>query len=316
MLQRRLDDEEESSEGGGGADTFEPIEQQVDEPAPFEQQAGGGGDNFVIGDNVDGGGTISDDFVIGDNVDGGQKEGPQQAEFQGRENRSQDVADAGGGAQVSGGGLGITGQELRNLAQVRLRNSDQATVALVDGLCDAVGAAWSSWQSTVTITGVSINAVTAIGGQLTGPPLQQLVAGNGAGLDRDAVAAVARAVGVGQANFTRTFSIPGLPLFPAFAAFPGPVAPPTPSLPAPMAATTMSPASFVGLADSVRLKDARKQRAVAAVLEALALAFQLWLTRTFFTILGTGPVPTFAPPYVPVGPVVGGDNLAVPGTIN
>ena len=30
-------------------------------------------------------------------------------------------------------------------------------------------------------------------------------------------------------------------------------------------------------------------------------------------VLGKGPVPSFAPPYVPVGPVVGGDNIAVPG---
>ena len=30
-------------------------------------------------------------------------------------------------------------------------------------------------------------------------------------------------------------------------------------------------------------------------------------------VLGTGPVPTFAPPYVPVGPVVGGVGTMMPG---
>jgi hypothetical protein len=30
-------------------------------------------------------------------------------------------------------------------------------------------------------------------------------------------------------------------------------------------------------------------------------------------VLGTGPVPTFAPPYVPVGPVVGGIANMPPG---
>jgi hypothetical protein len=30
-------------------------------------------------------------------------------------------------------------------------------------------------------------------------------------------------------------------------------------------------------------------------------------------VLGTGPVPTFAPPYVPVGPVVGGVANMTPG---
>jgi hypothetical protein len=29
--------------------------------------------------------------------------------------------------------------------------------------------------------------------------------------------------------------------------------------------------------------------------------------------MGSGPVPTYAPPYVPVGPVVMGDNIATPG---
>ena len=27
--------------------------------------------------------------------------------------------------------------------------------------------------------------------------------------------------------------------------------------------------------------------------------------------MGRGPVPTFAPPYVPVGPVISGDNLSM-----
>ena len=30
-------------------------------------------------------------------------------------------------------------------------------------------------------------------------------------------------------------------------------------------------------------------------------------------VLGKGPIPTFAPPFVPVGPVMGGDNIAAPG---
>jgi hypothetical protein len=29
--------------------------------------------------------------------------------------------------------------------------------------------------------------------------------------------------------------------------------------------------------------------------------------------MGKGQIPTFAPPYVPVGPVVGGDVLSIPG---
>ena len=30
---------------------------------------------------------------------------------------------------------------------------------------------------------------------------------------------------------------------------------------------------------------------------------------------GKGPIPTFAPPFVPVGPVVAGDNIGTPGHV-
>jgi hypothetical protein len=30
-------------------------------------------------------------------------------------------------------------------------------------------------------------------------------------------------------------------------------------------------------------------------------------------LMGKGPVPSFAPPFVPVGPVVAGDNISQPG---
>jgi hypothetical protein len=31
--------------------------------------------------------------------------------------------------------------------------------------------------------------------------------------------------------------------------------------------------------------------------------------------LGKGPIPTFAPPFVPLGPVMNGDNIAAPGHV-
>jgi hypothetical protein len=54
------------------------------------------------------------------------------------------------------------------------------------------------------------------------------------------------------------------------------------------------------------------------IADALAVAFSqvfaMWVTSQMITnVLGKGPVPTFAPPYVPVGPVVGGDNISTPG---
>ena len=51
-----------------------------------------------------------------------------------------------------------------------------------------------------------------------------------------------------------------------------------------------------------------------AIGSALQHTFQTWLATTQVTnIMGTGPVPTFAPPYSPVGPVIGGVGTMIPG---
>ena len=43
-------------------------------------------------------------------------------------------------------------------------------------------------------------------------------------------------------------------------------------------------------------------------------AFQVWVpSQMVMSVMGTGPVPCFAPPYVPVGPVVGGTGTQLPG---
>jgi hypothetical protein len=39
------------------------------------------------------------------------------------------------------------------------------------------------------------------------------------------------------------------------------------------------------------------------------------LSAQLVGVMGKGPIPTFAPPYVPVGPVVMGDNLSGPGHV-
>jgi hypothetical protein len=42
--------------------------------------------------------------------------------------------------------------------------------------------------------------------------------------------------------------------------------------------------------------------------------FKVWQASTMVTqVMGTGPVPTFAPPYVPAGPVLGGVGTMPPG---
>ena len=61
-------------------------------------------------------------------------------------------------------------------------------------------------------------------------------------------------------------------------------------------------------------KDKHYEALFDAIATVLALAFLMWLPQQqVMLVLGKGPIPTFAPPFVPVGPVVGGDNIAIPG---
>jgi hypothetical protein len=61
-------------------------------------------------------------------------------------------------------------------------------------------------------------------------------------------------------------------------------------------------------------KDKHYEALFDAIATVLALAFMMWLPQQqVMLVLGKGPIPTFAPPFVPVGPVMGGDNIAVPG---
>ena len=51
-----------------------------------------------------------------------------------------------------------------------------------------------------------------------------------------------------------------------------------------------------------------------AIAQGLAASFLMWLPQQQISlVMGKGPIPTFAPPFVPVGPVVGGDVISVPG---
>lgn len=123
---------------------------------------------------------------------------------------------------------------------------------------------------------------------------------------------------------------PGLPLYPAFIVYPGPMGPPTPCIPMPlmlypsamMAEVTqpkLKDAMIAKLAKGVKDKDAAKLH--EAIFDSIAfpisLNFLLWtLSQMVMNVMGKGPVPPFAPPYVPVGPVVAGDNIAVPGHLS
>ena len=117
--------------------------------------------------------------------------------------------------------------------------------------------------------------------------------------------------------------VPGLPWYPAFAAFPGPMAPPMPNIPMPllmcpsamMAEMTVASKLKKAMVDNYGDKKAlHHEELFDAIATGLTVAFLLWvLSQQIMNVLGKGPIPTFAPPYIPVGPVIGGDNIAVPG---
>jgi hypothetical protein len=204
-----------------------------------------------------------------------------------------------------------------------------------DAILDAVGFAHNMWKLQAKFQNLQIMAVSAIGtpGCLDGPELESLIktapmvaayTGNKAKY-RDAVAA-----GVSKCfkDWQGQVMVPGLPWYPAFAAFPGPMAPPMPNIPTPLIACPSAMMARIVMPDGMKQeminaldggmkkddKDKHHEALFDAIATVLALAFLTWLpAQQVMLVLGKGSIPTFAPPFVPVGPVIGGDNIAVPG---
>ena len=204
-----------------------------------------------------------------------------------------------------------------------------------DTMIDAVVFAHTMWKLQANFKDLKINAVTAVGstGCLAGPELESLIknapmcaafTGN-AKAYRDAVA---KGVSKCFKDWQDKVTVPGLPWYPAFAAFPGPVAPPMPNVPTPLIACpsakmsdittpdTMKKEMVKALAKGVKKKDPDKHHEALfeAIATVLSMAFLAWLPmQMVMLVMGTGNIPSFAPPFVPVGPVVNGQNLPIPG---
>ncbi len=196
--------------------------------------------------------------------------------------------------------------------------------AYIDGVCSAICSAWSTWQSSAAMTGIMVNAVTASVGQVIGPPWTPLILASApmaTPMELMYSTTVATAVGMGWLSYTATIKIPGLPFYPAFAAFPGPFAPPMPNIPIPVIALTQVTATvgkgylktqMVGMLGQPMAP--YHKELFESIAEAFETCFLLWQATTMTTnVLGMGPIPTFVPPFVPVGPVVGGMANMLPG---
>jgi hypothetical protein len=207
----------------------------------------------------------------------------------------------------------------------RTMNDDLGKV--FDVVCESLKYIFDQWRSLAFFTGVVINSVTATGGRLAGPSLDTFAAaapglqglsGWGKGLCDGVVGGFSAA----WKDYCLSVSVPGLPWYPQFAALPMPMAPPTPNIPTPFQAL----AGNLNLLSSNQLSNAMtakgsmntpyQKELFTAVAEVLATALTMWRGAQQVThVMGTGPIPSFAPPFVPVGPVVGGTVLPQPGCL-
>jgi hypothetical protein len=211
-------------------------------------------------------------------------------------------------------------QDVANQKQCSQEFSD-----FIDGMISALCFAHDMWRKMAFFKDVIINNITATGGTLDGPGLKSLilsVAPRTGALGWAAQYSAAIAAGIEERwnFFQRSFSVPGLPWYPSFIMMPSPVAPPTPNVPMPLAACTNN----FFMIESVMIRDTIKLRLGTPgpfsdqLFEAIATAFsqavRMWLQMQMITqVKGTGPVPTFAPPFVPAGPVINGNVIPEPG---
>src|SRR5580698_6891583 len=196
--------------------------------------------------------------------------------------------------------------------------------SFIDTTCSAICSAWSTWQTAATMAGILVNGPVAAGGTLVGPPMQPLIMAEGAVTTPNLLkftTVIATVISNAWMQFTATVTVPGLPWYPAFLMFPGPMAPPLPNLPVPFAQLVQVPVSISAATMKMQmisqLGDPQAPFA-SQLFESICTAFEqcydIWKISTMVTnVLGMGAIPTFAPPFVPAGPVVAGTAMMAPG---
>lgn len=195
--------------------------------------------------------------------------------------------------------------------------------AAFDGAVQAVRV----WQSQARFRNIKVNAIMATGtpGILTGPSIKTLIKVKM--LSEGCPSAIADKFATAVADSWKYWQdrvmLPGLPWYPAFAAFPGPQAPPTPNIPMPLVTLPSVGASkltsnSLKSAINTKLGSIKNQPGAQAAVQNFATKFNqrfiVWRAgQMVMNVLGSGRVPSFAPPYVPVGPVGNGRAQSAPG---
>ena len=139
----------------------------------------------------------------------------------------------------------------------------------------------------------------------------------------DLARALARELSKAWDDWAGGFQIHVPRAYPSLAAFPGPSAPPTPAASAiPVAhgnslgeASLKSAVLAQKLTGAVRMYASQAAGSPDQAMKNLAawveISFNQWkASAQLVGMTGHGPVPTFAPPYVPVGPVLKGVNAS------
>lgn len=184
----------------------------------------------------------------------------------------------------------------------------------------AICQAWQQWQMAAQVTGVMINGPvgTVTPGCLVGPPIGPMAMPPSLKdtpmLSRYSMAVI---TAFNEAWTTWVLGFSGMLNYPpTFAMCPMPMHPPCPNISAPIQTVGASPGeamlqpAVLKMSMVAKLGDptaAHHKELFESMSEAIKKCFDLWKTSTMVSmVMGTGPVPTFAPPIVPGGPVLAG----------
>ncbi|GAB4345326.1 MAG: hypothetical protein Kow006_02410 [Gammaproteobacteria bacterium] len=216
----------------------------------------------------------------------------------------------------------------RNRRELRVTVTNQPPVnwpawggAALEGAIQGV----NQWKQRATLTGVRINGPGATGGRLRGPSIASHISNamKQAGAPDEIARKFSEAVQQAWQTWQHAASVPALPWYPGFAAWPAAKAPPTTNVPTPLAsiasagAPELAPPALVTRI-TARLGNAASQPGAQDAIHLFATRFGArfanWLaTAQVEKVMGSGNVPSFAPPFVPVGPVVNGRGSARAG---
>lgn len=199
---------------------------------------------------------------------------------------------------------------------------------------DKIKSAVDGWRPKVKFKSVQVMALCGIGGPgiLDAPNIKNEPAfSSWQGKEKNAKAyikAVVEGFSKNWMEFSDNCTLPGLPWWPAFVAFALAMAPPMPNIPMPLIAllsskmtsitvyTELSKSMQDALDSGVKDKDEAEdhKKIFDSISFAVATNALAWLPmQMVVNVMGKGPVPPYAPPVVPVGPVTAGDVLPTPG---